>query len=423
MMAPVLPAHSTKMASNTATYRIDPVCDARWSSLVEWHPKASIFHTPAWLRALAQTYGYFVDLKAQYAVLKEEIREAIDEVLAAAHVVGGPWVERFEEEFARFVGAKYAVGVSSGTAALELALRALEIGPGDEVIVPANSFFATAEAVSLVGARPVFADVDPSTFHLDIDSAEQLVTPRTRAIIPVHLFGRAMDLGPVERFAARYQLEIVEDAAQAHGVGRGGRPVGGSGRLCCFSFYPGKNLGAYGDAGAVTTGDRCQADKIRILRDHGSPAKYEHSVIGSNDRLDALQAAILSVKLPHLFDWNWARVRHAKKLAEALGDSSIVPPEIPPDGEHNFHLFVIHTKRRDELKAFLGERGIATGIHYPVPLHLTAAYQALGYPGEGTLPTTEALAREILSLPMYPKLTDEQIEHATQALRDFTNHA
>jgi len=365
----------------------------------------------------------FVDLKAQYAVLKEEMREAIDQVLASAHFVGGSWVERFEEEFARFVGAKYAVGVSSGTAALELGLRALEIGPGDEVIVPGNSFFATAEAVSLVGARPVFVDVDPSTFHMNIAAAEQLVTPKTRAIIPVHLYGRAMDLGPVDRFAAEHQLEIIEDAAQAHGVGLDGHPVGGSGRLCCFSFYPGKNLGAYGDAGAVTTGDPQQAERIRILREHGSPAKYEHAVIGSNDRLDALQAAILSVKLPHLLEWNWSRVRHAKKFAEALTDSPILPPAIPPDGEHNFHLFVVRTKRRNELKSFLWERGIATGIHYPVPLHLTGAYQKLGYPGEGALPVAEALAKEILSLPMYAELADEQIEYVIQALWDFSAQA
>lgn len=368
----------------------------------------------------------FVDLKAQYASIKEEIRAAVDEVLSSAYFVGGPRVSRFEEEFARSVGAQYAVGVSSGTAALELAVRALEIGPGDEVIVPANSFFATAEAVSRTGARPLFADVNESTFHLDVASAERLVTPKTRAIIPVHLFGRAMDLGPVEEFAAKHHLEIIEDAAQAHGVGRDGCLVGGSGRLCCFSFYPGKNLGAYGDGGAVTTGDLSLAKKIRMLRDHGSPAKYEHTMIGGTERLDALQAAILSVKLPHLLDWNWARVRHAKKLAEGItgvAGSSIIPPEIPPDGEQNFHLFVVRTKQREELQAFLRERGIATGVHYPVPLHLTGAYQALGYSGKGTLPIAEALAQEILSLPMYPELSDEQIEYVVQALADFTAQA
>jgi dTDP-3-amino-3,4,6-trideoxy-alpha-D-glucose transaminase len=361
----------------------------------------------------------FLDLKAQYASLELEMHKALDEVLMSAQFVGGPWVKRFEEDFARFVGAKYALGVGSGTAALELALSALDVGAGDEVIVPANSFFATAEAVSRVGARPLFADVNPLTFHLDISSAERVLTARTKAIIPVHLFGRAMDMEPVERFAGDHHLDIIEDAAQAHGVGRGGRMVGGSGRLCCFSFYPGKNLGAYGEAGAVTTGDLHQADKIRILRDHGSPTKYEHVMIGANERLDAIQAAVLSVKLPHLLDWNRARARHARNLAQALRDSPIRPPEIPPAGEHNFHLFVVRTERRDELKSFLAERGIATGIHYPEPLHLTKAYQSLSYPGEGALPVSESLAKEILSLPMYAELSDQQIDYVIQALQDF----
>lgn len=365
----------------------------------------------------------FNDLKAQYATLEGEMRKAIDEVLMSAQFVGGAWVERFEKDLARFVGAKYAVGVGSGTAALELALRALDVGPGNDVIIPANSFFATAEAVSRVGARPLFADVSPLTFHLDMASAERVLTPQTRAIIPVHLFGRAMDMEPLERFARDHHLEMIEDAAQAHGVGRSGVLVGGSGRLCCFSFYPGKNLGAYGDAGAVTTGNPEQADKIRLLRDHGSPSKYEHVIIGFNERLDAIQAAVLSVKLPHLMDWNRARARHANRLAQALRGSSIRPPEIPPAGEHNFHLFVVRTERRDQLKSFLSERGIATGIHYPVPLHLTKAYESLGYPGKGALPVSEALAKEILSLPMYAELSDEQIHYLIEALQDFAARA
>lgn len=361
----------------------------------------------------------FVDLKAQYATLKDEIRAALDDVLASAQFVGGPWVERFEEEYARFVGARYAVGVSSGTAALELALKTLGIGPGDQVIVPANTFFATAEAVSNAGARPVFADVDAKTFHLDIESAQRALTPRTRAIIPVHLYGRAMDMGPAEKFAAAHHLQIIEDAAQAHGVGIRGARVGDSGRLCCYSFYPGKNLGAYGDAGAVTTNDPKQAEALRILRDHGSPAKYQHSVIGANERLDAMQAAVLSIKLPHLLEWNRARVRHAKAFATALNGSPIVAPEVPPDGEHNFHLFVVRTPKRDELRNFLAGRGIGTGIHYPMPIHLTEAYQALGYPGCGSLPVVEKLAREILSLPMFPELTAQQIEYTVRAVNEF----
>ena len=339
----------------------------------------------------------FLDLKAQYASIKEEVHEAIHAVLESGHFVGGEWVEKFEQEFARFVGAKYAVAVSSGTSALELALKAAGINPGDEVIVPTNSFFATAEAVSNVGAKPVFAD----------------------AILPVHLYGRAADLTAIERLAARYDLQIIEDAAQAHGVGRNGVKVGGSGRLTCFSFYPGKNLGAYGDGGAVTCNDRQQADAIRLLRDHGSPLKYVHVVVGTNARLDAIQGAILSIKLRRLDRWNSLRVQHAKVLIQALAGSSLTPPELPADGEHNFHLFVVRTGKRDELRKFLQECGIETGIHYPVPIHLTGAYQALGAPGLGSLPVAEALADEILSFPMYAELSPEQVEHVVRCSLDF----
>ncbi len=361
----------------------------------------------------------FLDLKAQYASIKEEVHEAVHAVLESGHFVGGEWVEKFEQEFARFVGAKYAVAVSSGTSALELALKAAGIRPGDEVIVPTNSFFATAEAVSNVGAKPVFADVDPCTFHLDAASAESLITPKTRAILPVHLYGRAADLTAIERLAARYDLQIIEDAAQAHGVGRNGVKVGGSGRLTCFSFYPGKNLGAYGDGGAVTCNDRQQADAIRLLRDHGSPLKYVHVVVGTNARLDAIQGAILSIKLRRLDHWNSLRVQHAKVLIRALAGSSLTPPELPADGEHNFHLFVVRTGKRDELRKFLQECGIETGIHYPVPIHLTGAYQALGAPGLGSLPVAEALADEILSFPMYAELSPEQVEHVVRCSLDF----
>ena len=361
----------------------------------------------------------FLDLKAQYASIKEEVHEAVHAVLESGHFVGGEWVEKFEQEFARFVGAKYAVAVSSGTSALELALKAAGIRPGDEVIVPTNSFFATAEAVSNVGAKPVFADVDPCTFHLDAASAESLITPKTRAILPVHLYGRAADLTAIERLAARYDLQIIEDAAQAHGVGRNGVKVGGSGRMTCFSFYPGKNLGAYGDGGAVTCNDRQQADAIRLLRDHGSPLKYVHVVVGTNARLDAIQGAILSIKLRRLDRWNSLRVQHAKVLIRALAGSSLTPPELPADGEHNFHLFVVRTGKRDELRKFLQECGIETGIHYPVPIHLTGAYQALGAPGLGSLPVAEALADEILSFPMYAELSPEQVEHVVRCSLDF----
>jgi len=362
----------------------------------------------------------FVDLKAQYSSIKSEVLEGIGRVLDSGHFVGGEHVEKFEEEFARYVGAKIAIGVSSGTSALELALKAADVGPGDEVIVPANSFFATAEAVSNVGATPVFADVNSETFHMDVTNIEERISKKkTRAVIPVHLYGRAMDLTKLEEVCKRHGLELIEDAAQAQGVGRQGKQVGSSGRLTCFSFYPGKNLGAYGDAGAVTCNDPERAKKLRIFRDHGSPAKYQHSVIGTNARLDAIQAAILSVKLPHLNQWNSLRVRHAKRYAAGFAGSKATAPGIPADGEHNFHLFIIRVAARDALKNHLQENGIQTGIHYPVPLHLTGAYQALGYPGAGSMPVTEKLAGEILSLPMYPELSEEQIEHVSRTTVKF----
>ncbi len=361
----------------------------------------------------------FLDLKAQYASISDEVLDAIHSVVESCHFVGGEWVEKFEDEFARYVGARYAVGVGSGTAALELALRAADIKPNDEVIVPANSFFATAEAVTSVGAKPVFADVDPLSFHLDPVSVEAAITPRTRAIIPVHLYGRAADLEPIERIAAVIGLRIIEDACQAHGVHRHGVTVGGSGRLTCFSFYPGKNLGAYGDGGAITCNDPDTARTLRILRDHGSPTKYEHVTIGTNSRLDAVQAAVLCVKLRQLDQWNSARVRHAKFLARSLKGNQILLPAIPPNGEHNFHLFVVRCRRREALRSFLREHGVDTGIHYPVPLHLTAAYQALGAPGPGACPVSESLAAEILSLPMYAELSLEHLNHVVSVAREF----
>jgi dTDP-4-amino-4,6-dideoxygalactose transaminase len=361
----------------------------------------------------------FLDLTPQFASIREEIMDAVDRVFVSGQFVGGEWVERFEEQFARFVGSRYAIGVGSGTAALELALKAAQIGSGDEVILPANSFFATAEAVSNVGARPVFADVNPRTFHLDVASSERLITARTKAIMPVHLYGRAMDMTALQKLADRHRLTIIEDAAQAHGTERDGIPVGGSGRLTCFSFYPGKNLGAYGDGGIVTCNDEVHAERLRLLRDHGSPAKYVHVIVGTNSRLDALQAAVLSVKLGYLREWNAHRVQHAMAYAAKLRNASIQVPEVPFGREHNFHLFVIRTKNRDALRQHLHARGIGTGIHYPEPLHMTPAYRELGYAMRGSLPVSEALAPEILSLPMYPELSESQRDQVTEAVLEF----
>jgi dTDP-4-amino-4,6-dideoxygalactose transaminase len=363
----------------------------------------------------------FVDLGAQYASIREEIQEAVMAVLDSCHFVGGEYVEKFEEQFSRFVGAKFAVGVSSGTSALELALKASGIGTGDDVIVPANSFFATAEAVSNVGARPVFADVDPITFHLSMKSVQQVLTAKTRAVIPVHLYGRAMDLTELEKFASQNGVTIIEDAAQAHGAGVNGVKVGGSGRLTCFSFYPGKNLGAYGDAGAVTGSDSQLIENIRLLRDHGSPAKYQHSIVGTNARLDSMQAAVLSVKLNYLPEWNRRRHQHAETYMRAFTGSQVTPPALATAAEHVFHLFVIRTAQREQLQRHLAQDGIATGIHYPTPLHLTEAYQKLGAPARGSLPVAEALSQQILSLPMFAEMTPEQIHRVTDSVLQFSS--
>lgn len=360
-----------------------------------------------------------VNVRAEYLSVRVEIQEAINRVLDSAHYVGGEWVERFEEEFAAYVGARYAVALGSGTAALELVLRATGIGPGDEVIVPANTFFATAEAVTNVGATPVFADVDPRTLHLSAASAQSVLSSRTRAIIPVHLHGHAMDMTAIQRLAAASRLVVIEDGCQAHGAQLNGVRVGGSGLPTCFSFYPGNNLGAYGDGGAVTCDDAGLAQALRLLRGHGGPVDYEHMVVGTNSRLDAIQAAVLSVKLRRLEEWNLRRAEHAERYLRALDGSGLQLPARAPAGAHNYHFFVIATPTRNALRAFLAERGIETGIHYPTPLHLTPAYQAFGHPGPGSLPVVERMARQMLSLPMFSQMTDSELAEVVIAVQEF----
>jgi len=363
----------------------------------------------------------FVDLKAQYVTLCGEVDAAIRQVVDSAYFVGGPALQKFEEEFAAFVGAKYAVGVGNGTDALTLAAKVAGLGRDDEVLVPANSFFASAEAISNAGATPVFVDIDPYTFHMDPTAAAQSITSRTKAILPVHLFGRAVGMRPFEDLAKAYNLTIIEDCAQAHGAEFRGQIVGASGRLTCYSFYPGKNLGAYGDGGAVTTSDPEIYSRLRMLRDHGSAKKYEHTIVGCNSRLDAMQAAVLSVKLRHLEKWNAARRAHALTYAAALAGTPILPPEIPSGNEHVFHLFVVRCTKRAELQAFLAERGIATGIHYPIPLHLSEAY--LVRSASAPQPVAERLAGEILSLPMFAELSDQQVRYVIDALQEFIRTA
>ncbi len=363
----------------------------------------------------------FLDLKAQYKVLSNEIQVAIQDVLESAAFAGGPFVAKFEEEFAAFCDTKYAVGVGNGTDALWLTMLAYGIGPGDEVITVPNTFIATAEAISLCGAHPVFVDVDARTYTMDPRRLKQAITARTKAIIPVHLFGQTADMNSILEIAKQHRLPVIEDACQAHGAQCQGRMAGSLGVAGCFSFYPGKNLGAYGEAGAVVTNDLELAKKIKILREHGQPKKYIHSVIGWNARMDGIQGAILSVKLRHLAAANDARRAHAHRYGDLLADvEAIVLPVEAEYARHVYHLYVIRAKHRDELIERLAEREIACGIHYPVPLHLQDAYASLKIK-KGSFPVAEASAQEFISLPMFPELTDEQIAYVCDELKIVLN--
>jgi len=360
-----------------------------------------------------------VDLKAQFEPLRDEILSAIAGVLDGMHLFLGPQQRAFEEEFARYCGTAEAAGTSNGTDALELALRALGIGAGDEVITQPNSFIATGEAISAAGATPTFVDVDPQTSTLDPALLEAAITPRTRAIIPVHLYGRPADMPAILAIARPRGIAVIEDACQAHGASIGEQRAGAMGDLACFSFYFSKNLGAYGEGGVVTTNDPALAERVRLFRDHGSRVRYEHEVIGRNARLDEIQAAILRIKLRHLDDWNVRRRAHAAALSAALAGTSLTLPAPSGAGVSQvFHLYVVRHPERDRLKAFLAERGIGTGIHYPRPIHLQPAYASLGY-APGAFPVTERLAAEVLSLPMYAELADAQIERLADAVRAF----
>jgi dTDP-4-amino-4,6-dideoxygalactose transaminase len=317
-----------------------------------------------------------VDLQAQYTALRADIDAAIARVIANSSFIMGPEVRAFEETFAAWCQARYAVGVSSGTAAIELTLRALGVGPGDEVITTPFTFIATAEAISATGATPVFADIDPATYNLDPAAVEAAITPRTRALLPVHLYGQPADMPALAAIAEQHGLLLIEDAAQAHGAEIGGKRVGSLGHPACFSFYPGKNLGAYGDGGAVTTDDEALAARLRKLRDHGRVSKYVHDELGYGHRLDALQAAILAAKLPHLDAANAARRRLAARYDELLADADLILPFVPEGVTPVWHLYVVRTPRRDDVLASLKTQGIEAGIHYPLPLHLQPAYRA-----------------------------------------------
>jgi dTDP-4-amino-4,6-dideoxygalactose transaminase len=356
----------------------------------------------------------FVDLQAQFHALREEVVPRVTRVMEEGSFILGPEVARFEASFAQYLGASYCVGVESGTAALQLALQALGIGPGDEVIVPANTYIASALAVSAVGARPVLVDVD-STYSIDPALLDDAVTPHTKAIMPVHLYGQAVAMDAIVEFARRRGLFVIEDACQAHGARWNGRRVGTFGNVGTFSFYPGKNLGAYGDGGAIVTDDAAIRDRLRLMRDFGQRRKYEHLIKAGNCRLDSIQAAVLDVKLGHLDAWNEARRRHADAYDAKLSKLGIKPPLRRHDEGHVYHLYVIEIEHRDRVMALLRERGIATGIHYPIPIHLQPAYADLQL-GRGSFPRTERSAERVLSLPMFPELTDEQIELVADAL-------
>jgi dTDP-4-amino-4,6-dideoxygalactose transaminase len=357
-----------------------------------------------------------VDLKAQYASIKTEIDQALQRVLDETDFIGGPAVGEFERAFAAYCGTRAAVTLANGTDALQLSLLACGVGRGDEVITAVNTFIATSEAISATGARPVFVDNDPLTYTIDVRKIEEKITPRTKAIVPIHLYGQPAAMDQVNQIAAQHNLVVIEDAAQAHGATYNKSIVGNLGRLACFSFYPGKNLGAYGDAGAIATNDEALANRVRMLANHGRLKKYEHEMEGYNSRLDTLQAAILLVKLRHLKSWTEKRQEHATLYTKLLSKSpEIVTPSIQPGGTHVYHLYVVRVQQRDRVQQALKEAGIATGIHYPIPLHLQPAYRYLGFP-LGAFPVAERFAGEILSLPMYPELTTEYIEHISNTL-------
>jgi dTDP-4-amino-4,6-dideoxygalactose transaminase len=359
-----------------------------------------------------------VDLRAQYLPLKEEIYDRVERILEGMHLFLAENVQGFEAEFAGYCGTRYGIGVSDGTTALNIILRAMGIGPGDEVITVSHTFIATIEAILLVGAKPVFVDIDPVTCLIDVAKVEGAITPRTKAILPVHLYGQAVDMDPLVELAHRYGLRLIEDACQAHGAEYKGRKAGSLADAAAFSFYFSKNLGAYGEGGFITTNDESLARTSRMIRDHGSELRYHHDRLGFNGRLDEIQAAVLRTKLPCLSDWNDRRREHASAYNRLMQDLPIQTPVERPENRHIFHLYVIQALERDALQAWLKDRGIATGIHYPVAIHQQKVVKSL-VSLDFDLPATERVVGEILSLPMYPELSVEQIEYVAAAVRAF----
>ncbi len=357
-----------------------------------------------------------VDLRAQYVPLKAELLEAFEEVLDGMQLFIGPRQQAFEREFAAFCGCRYGVGVSNGTDALALALRACAIGPGDEVITVSNTFIATVEAIAMVGAKPVFVDIDPETYLMDCRQLERALTPHTRAILPVHLYGHPAEMQPIMDFARAHGLHVIEDASQAHGATYQGQRVGSFGDIACFSLYFSKNLGAFGEAGICTTNDETLATRLRMLRDHGSREKYHHELMGTNTRMDELQAAVLLIKLRHLERWNALRQAHAQVYSEQLHDVVQAIPVVRPWASHVYCYYVIQVQERDQFLKELVREGVGAAIHYPIPIHMQPACARYGY-GPGLLPVTEQVMRHVISLPMYPELTAEQIQFVVEAVK------
>ncbi len=364
----------------------------------------------------------FLDLQRQYSDIKQEIDEAIQAVVSKSAFIGGPAVESFEAAFAAYCQAKHCVGVANGTDALFIAMKALGLKAGDEVIVPANSFIASSEAVTQTGARVVFADVDPQTYNVKVSEIEKHITSRTRAVIAVHLYGQPADMDPILALARKHKLFVIEDAAQAHGALYKGRVVGSMGDVACFSFYPGKNLGAYGDAGAIVTNDSALASKARMFANHGRIDKYNHEIEGVNSRLDGLQAAVLSVKLKHLPKWNELRRQHARRYNELLKNTAVVTPTELADVTPVYHLYIVRVAAalRDELRKYLEENKVSVGIHYPIALPNLLAYRYMNH-GPQDFPEATKASGEILSLPMFAELTDAQISHIADLVRAFTS--
>jgi dTDP-4-amino-4,6-dideoxygalactose transaminase len=360
----------------------------------------------------------FLNLRAQHDPLRHEISTAIQEVIDSSAFAGGSFVAAFEKDFAPYCGAKFAIGLGHGTEALWLALLALGVGPGDEVITVPSTFMATAEAITYCGAKPVFVDIEEQTFTLDPKQLERAITSRTKAIIPVHLFGQVADMAPILEVARRHKLPVIEDACQAHGAEYNGKRAGSLGVAGCFSFYPGKNLGAMGEAGALVTDDARLKDQVAMLRDHGQRKKYHHAVVGWNARMDGIQGAVLKIKLKHLEKGNDLRRRHAALYGQLLADEKALRLPLEALGrKHVYHIYAVRVQRRDAIIEAMAARGIHCGIHYPIPVHLQEAYQSLGL-GKGSFPVAERCAEEFLSLPMFPELSVEQIETVARELRD-----